>query len=192
MRFKPTLSTLWALLAIALPAAAAPTPSLDELWRVVQQQQSTIEQMNKKLDATLQQLAQAESKLAGAESKLASTETKLATTETKLADNEKKLEATADAVEAKVAGGEKSSSPSWADRTSLGGYGELHYNHLDNDGVAGGNQNRTDFHRFVIYMSHEFNSWLRFGSELEVEHAVASSEDPGEVEVEQGPGWKWT
>jgi hypothetical protein len=185
MRFKPTLSTLWALLAIALPAAAAPTPSLDELWRVVQQQQSTIEQMNKKLDATLQQLAQAESKLAGAESKLASTETKLATTETKLADNEKKLEATADAVEAKVAGGEKSSSPSWADRTSLGGYGELHYNHLDNDGVAGGNQNRTDFHRFVIYMSHEFNSWLRFGSELEVEHAVASSEDPGEVEVEQ-------
>lgn len=178
MRFRFSSCLAWSLLAIALPATAAPTPSLEELWRLVQQQQATIEQLNKKLDTTLAQLAQTETKLAG-------TQTQLATTETRLIDHDKKIEATADAVEAKGAAGEKSSSPSWADRTSLGGYGELHYNHLDNDGAAGGDQNRADMHRFVIYMSHEFNSWMRFGSELEVEHVVASSEDPGEVEVEQ-------
>jgi hypothetical protein len=128
----------------------------------------------------LAQLAQTETKLAG-------TETKLATTETKVADHEKKIDATADALDAKASGGGKSSSPSWAERTSMGGYGELHYNHLDNDGVAGGDLNRTDLHRFVLYVNHEFNDWMRFGSELEVEHVVASSDpkDPGEVEVEQ-------
>ncbi len=180
MRFRFSSLPVLALLAIALPASAAPTPSLDELWRVVQQQQATIEQLNKKLDTTLAQLAETETRLAG-------TQTQLASTATQVATHDKQIEATADAVEAKAAGGAKSSSPNWADRTSFGGYGELHYNHLDNDGVAGGDQNRTDLHRFVIFMNHEFNSWLRFGSELEVEHVVASSDpdDPGEVEVEQ-------
>lgn len=179
MRFRLSLLPVLVLLAMSMPAMAAPTPSLEELWRVVQQQQATIEQLNKKLDTTLAQLAQTETKLAG-------TETKLASTETRVADHDKKIEATADAVEAKAGSSAASSSPSWADRTSVGGYGELHYNHLDNDGV-GGDLNRTDFHRFVLYLNHEFNSWLRFGSELEVEHVVVSSDedDPGEVELEQ-------
>ena len=171
MSSRPAFALLSALLVAALPALAAPTPSLDELWRVVQQQQATIEQLNKKIDTTLAQLAQTETKLVG--------------TQTQLADNEKKIEATADAVEAQATTGSKSTSPSWAERTSLGGYGELHYNHLNNDGVAGGERNRTDLHRFVLYVNHEFNDWLRFGSELEVEHVVVSSEDPGEVEIEQ-------
>ena len=171
MRSRFSFVLMFTLVPFAVPTLAAPAPSLEELWRVVQQQQATIEQLNKKLDTTLAQLAQTETKLVG--------------TETKLADNEKKIEATADAVEAQAAGGSKSTSPSWAERTSLGGYGELHYNNLDNDGVAGGELNRTDFHRFVIYMNHEFNDWLRFGSELEVAHVVVSSEDPGEVEIEQ-------
>jgi len=177
MRIRRSLSLVLALLAPALPVLAAPTPSLEDLWRVVQQQQATIEQLNKKLDTTLAQLAQTETKLAG-------TETKLATTETKVADQDKKIEATADAVEAKGAGKATSSAPSWADRTSLGGYGELHYNNLNNSGT-GSDLNRTDLHRFVLYANHEFNDWIRFGSELEVEHALSSSDGPGEVEIEQ-------
>ena len=39
--------------------------------------------------------------------------------------------------------------------------------------------------RAVIYLGHRFNDRLRFDSETEVEHAVSSKDDNGEVEIEQ-------
>ncbi len=45
--------------------------------------------------------------------------------------------------------------------------------------------NEVDFHRFVLFLDHEFNDRLRFASELEVEHAVSGDDEPGEVELEQ-------
>jgi hypothetical protein len=65
-----------------------------------------------------------------------------------------------------------------ASRTTLGGYGELHYNALDSG-------KEIDFHRFVLFVGHEFSDRIRLFSELELEHAVASSSDAGEVELEQ-------
>lgn len=179
MRFSIVFILALSGLVLSSPAVAAgQTPSVEELWRMVQQQQATIAQLNQKLDTVLGQLAQAETKLKG-------TEQQLADTNAKVADTSAKVEATADAVDKQAsAGGTRTAASAWAEKTSVGGYGELHYNHLDNDGT-GGDRNRTDFHRFVIYLNHEFNSWLRFGSELELEHVVASSEDPGEVELEQ-------
>lgn len=61
---------------------------------------------------------------------------------------------------------------------SLGGYGELHYNDLDNGAEA-------DFHRFVLFLGKEFNDRLRFFSEIELEHSLAGDGKPGEVELEQ-------
>lgn len=52
--------------------------------------------------------------------------------------------------------------------TTVGGYGELHYN--EPEGTAKG---QLDFHRFVVYLNHEFNDWIGFYSETEIEHAVA-------------------
>lgn len=52
--------------------------------------------------------------------------------------------------------------------TSVGGYGELHYN--EPEGSAKG---QLDFHRFVVYLNHEFNDWIGFYSETEIEHTVA-------------------
>ena len=62
----------------------------------------------------------------------------------------------------------------WWDQTSLGAYGELHY--------QGGPVDRVDFHRFVLFLGHEFTNDIRFFSELEIEHALAGDGAPGEVE----------
>ena len=83
-------------------------------------------------------------------------------------------------------------SQSSGSATTVGGYGELHYNNLSND--AGKSKKVLDLHRFVIFVNHEFNDDIRFFSEFEIEHAfVADNNDadgadgtsPGEVEVEQ-------
>lgn len=69
-----------------------------------------------------------------------------------------------------------------AGATTLGGYGEFAYNRFRNTDV---NNNQADLRRFVMFLGHRFNQDLRFQSELEIEHAVASAEDRGEVELEQ-------
>jgi hypothetical protein len=69
-------------------------------------------------------------------------------------------------------------------QTKVGGYGELHYNNLRNDGPKG-DQQELDFHRFVLFFGHRFDDNIRFFSELELEHAIAADGQPGEVELEQ-------
>lgn len=66
----------------------------------------------------------------------------------------------------------------------IGGYGELHYNNLENDGT-GDEKKEIDFHRFVLEFGYSFTDDIRFFSELEVEHALAGDGAPGEVELEQ-------
>jgi hypothetical protein len=63
--------------------------------------------------------------------------------------------------------------------TALGGYGELTLN------APSIGPSVVDLRRLVLFVGHNFNERIRFYSELEVEHAVASSDDQGEFEVEQ-------
>lgn len=69
-----------------------------------------------------------------------------------------------------------------AGRTSVGGYGELHYNEPD-----GTRRGELDFHRFVLYFSHAFSEDVTFQSELELEHNVveAGNSQGGYVILEQ-------
>lgn len=67
----------------------------------------------------------------------------------------------------------------WASKTSIGGYGELHYNNFENQ------DDEIDFHRFVIFVNHEFTDKIRLVSEIELEHALSGDGKPGEVELEQ-------
>ncbi|MBT8117249.1 MAG: OprO/OprP family phosphate-selective porin [Gammaproteobacteria bacterium] len=99
------------------------------------------------------------------------------------ADADEKAEAAVVAVEESAAGG---SGGNWADRTTIGGYGELHYNNVDARDPAN-DYKEIDFHRFVLFFGHEFTDDLRFHSELELEHALAGdgADKPGEVELEQ-------
>jgi hypothetical protein len=65
-----------------------------------------------------------------------------------------------------------------AGRTTIGGYGELHYNNWDS-------KKELDFHRFVLFFGHQFSDRIRFHSEFELEHALAGESKKGEVELEQ-------
>ncbi len=65
--------------------------------------------------------------------------------------------------------------------TNVGGYGELHYNEPE-----GRTKGVLDFHRFVLYVNHQFSDWVSFTSELEVEHTfVGPEENSGELSIEQ-------
>jgi hypothetical protein len=65
--------------------------------------------------------------------------------------------------------------------TTLGGYAELNYNRPTRQ-----TQNtQADVRRFVLGAQHRFDSKTKIVTELEVEHAVSSADDAGEVEVEQ-------
>jgi hypothetical protein len=70
-----------------------------------------------------------------------------------------------------------------ADDTKIAwsGYGELNYSRPVDDGPA----TTADLARFVLGASYRFDDQTRLVSELEVEHAVSSADDPGEVEIEQ-------
>ena len=71
-----------------------------------------------------------------------------------------------------------------SNKTTIGGYGELHYNNL-RDQKGDSNKDQIDFHRFVLFINHEFNDKMRFVSELELEHSLSGDGKPGEVELEQ-------
>lgn len=66
--------------------------------------------------------------------------------------------------------------------TTIGGYGELHYNHKQ---VGDGESTQTmDFHRFIIFYSHAWTEKWSFKSEVELEHNYVK-DGHGELELEQ-------
>lgn len=81
----------------------------------------------------------------------------------------------------------------WYTKTTVGGYGELHFSHnkrsKGNDAASpvkgDPNGDSLDLHRFVLFFGHQYNDKVRFFSELEVEHSLAGEGKPGEVELEQ-------
>ncbi|MCW8196191.1 porin [Proteobacteria bacterium 005FR1] len=138
--------------ALPLTALAQTTPSVEEMWRIIQKQQEEIRELKSELDEA----------------------------ETKIEETDVKVTATADTVEQVI-----SVESAQGRDTVIGGYGELHYNNLDNDLAGGDDKDMIDLHRFVIFLNHSFTDDVRFFSELEVEHSLAGDGKPGEVEVEQ-------
>ncbi|WP_196137240.1 porin [Aliikangiella sp. G2MR2-5] len=84
--------------------------------------------------------------------------------------SQKQVEQTVEAVESNMA--------SSGSKTTIGGYGEVHYNNIEG-------AEEIDFHRFVLFAGYEFSDKIRFFSELEVEHSIAGDGKNGEVELEQ-------
>ncbi len=137
-------------------AAIGATPSMDEMWRIIQAQQAQIDRLEKAL-------GQSGASSAGDSSVLAE----------RVDQTERQIAATADAVERIMTDG----APGGAG-VDIGGYGELHYNDLDNG-------EEIDFHRFVLFFGHRFREDLRFFSEFELEHSIAGEGKVGEIELEQ-------
>lgn len=146
--------------ALALPAAqavaqqaAASEPTMAEVLRLLKQQQAEIEALKARLSET----------------------------DTRVEQTATAVEATASAVESATRRSDTYAKVAdWAERTQIGGYGEIHYNNKEN-----GNTDQIDAHRFVMYLAHDFNDRVRFFSEVELEHSLAGDDKPGEVELEQ-------
>lgn len=149
---------VWAAILITvspLALAQEPAPTLEDILEIVQRQQAEIDALRTELNAARQEMT---------------------ATDEKVAETEARIEATGDFVESLAAG---DSGPR---KTSLGGYGELHYNQISSDS---GDSDEIDFHRFVLFFGHEFSDQVRFFSEFELEHSLAGDGKPGEVELEQ-------
>lgn len=156
----PLACGIAALLACA-QVNAAETPTMEQLWQLVQKQQAEIDALKQQLQATQQSVSTQAVQVQATEQKIAANEELVAA-----------AEASVQEILDRPAG-----KSAWAEDTQIGGYGELHYN--------GGDADEIDFHRFVLFFGHQFNERTRFNSELEVEHALAGDGEPGEVELEQ-------
>ncbi len=66
-------------------------------------------------------------------------------------------------------------------RVVLIGYGEINVNRPSSNAAA----TVADLRRFVFGFLYRFDERTKFVSEVEIEHAVSSADDPGEVEIEQ-------
>jgi hypothetical protein len=151
-----------AAMLIASASTYAADPQMDEMRTLIQAQQAQIELLQQQLDSTrsaIQSLSEQVENNAQS-SDMANQKAEI------LADNMDSIPVAAQSA------------------TSLGGYGELHTNLLENQ-LTGEDVNSQDFHRFVMFFNHRFNDRLRFNGELEVEHALSGEGKPGEVEIEQ-------
>lgn len=124
-------------------------PSSEEMWKLIQQQQKQIK--------ALRQAVQGNKRAVSA--------------------TQQEVAATANALESVALW--DTGGLSWADKTSLGGYGELHYNNKQSS------DNVIDFHRIVLFINHDFSEKVSLFSEVEIEHAYAGGDEPGYVELEQ-------
>lgn len=101
-------------------------------------------------------------------------------TEARIAALEEQIAAMAEIIDAK-----QSSTPT-ANKTTIGGYGEIKYHHetvLNQDGSEATRE--IDLTRFVLFFGHQFSDRIRLESEFEVEHVLASAGSRGAVELEQ-------
>lgn len=67
-------------------------------------------------------------------------------------------------------------------KSTVGGYGELHYNVETPDG--GDSKKTLDFHRFVLFYSYAWSEEWSFKAEVELEHNLVA-DGHGELELEQ-------
>jgi hypothetical protein len=145
-----------ALLLAGMASHAEQAPAtIAELWEIVQRQQAEIDELRLELG----------------EARAA-----MAATNDRVDETEARVEATGDYVETLAV------ADTGAQKTTIGGYGELHYNSTQSDA---GDSKEIDFHRFVLFFGHEFTDRVRFFSEFELEHSLAGDGAPGEVELEQ-------
>ena len=116
---------------------------------------------------------------AGLEARVAALESELQTLKSELAT----LRSTPAPGLEPVASPEPAAHPEPSVRPALSwfGYGELNYTRPSNDRAEA----RADVERFVVGLGYRFNERTRLQSELEIEHAVSSAGDPGEVAIEQ-------
>ncbi len=143
----------WTIFSLAIFAAATgraqeSLPSREEMWRVIQAQQKEIDALKAAQTSAVNRVVAAE----------------------------EKIEATGAVLTQQLEKTDTAPAGWWTD-TSIGGYGEMHYN--------GGRKDEIDFHRFVLFVEHQFTDDIRFFSEVEIEHTVSGEGQKGVAQLEQ-------
>jgi len=171
--------------------AAQPMPqSMEEMWKIIQQQQQEIEALKAK---SVQSPTPAQE----------TQNTAAATTPANPAELERKTDVLAGEVEKLKTqlyipetkeyksqfglGPAASNVYGVSHGISIGGYGEMMYtNYSDTRGDGSTNKDTADLERAVIYLGYKFNDWVILNNEIEFEHATTGegSEEKGEVSVE--------
>ena len=169
MNYKnPCFSAIFSLflgLLGALPAAAwaaSEEPDLEEMWRVIQEQQLEIENLKRQLREQ-QEI-------------------------TKTHHPEPAHSEDAHAHDKHAHDAHDAHGPEEHDPLSISGFGELHHTSLDDKNLADGDDSlsETDLHHFVLGFSYDFTDRIRFLSELELESATVSNEgESGELALEK-------
>jgi hypothetical protein len=112
---------------------------------------------------------------------LAAVKAQLATLQQQRAAQAQAPAAAASAPAPAAASATTDAAPAAAATTVFGGYAEINYTRPSKQPENA----QADVQRFVLGMQHRFSPTTKMVGELEVEHAVSSADDPGEVEVEQ-------
>ena len=156
-----------ASLALATGAASAQSASESELAR--------------RLDQLAAELANVKAELARLQSERAAAPATAAPATAALPALATQAAAPPAAVAAPVAAAPQGPGLSIGPATVLTSYGEINYNRPTNDSKNA----VADLRRFVLGFQHRFDEKTKVVTEVEVEHAVSSASDPGEVEIEQ-------
>lgn len=146
-------------------------PTMEEMWKIIQGQQAEIERLRVLVEENRIVVADVREETNSMTDGLNAVKESQEVVATQ-------VEATVLAVEEMHQGG-GGSSTGWWENTSVGGYGELHANLYEDA------DDQIDFHRFVLFVNHEFNDWIKLYTELELEHSLSGDGKPGEVELEQ-------
>jgi len=158
-------SSLRMLTAVAAGALAAGLPSISVAADAAASP-AQAQQLEQKIDALAQQIEALKAQL----QQLKSQNEALA---------QQQEQQSAQVQQASAAG----TSPAAAafNNVSLWGYGEVNYSRP----IHEPDQTSADLARAVFGIGYKFDERTRFNSEYEIEHAVSSADDAGEVEVEQ-------
>ncbi|HEY3301413.1 MAG TPA: hypothetical protein VGJ90_11630 [Methylophilaceae bacterium] len=112
----------------------------------------------------------------------ASSNVMAATVEEKIEILQQEIESLKDQLATAPSGNRAKGIQSLADRTTVGGYGNVNYNSYSGGATV---KDKIDVQRFVLFFGHRFNDMISLKTEFEVEHAISSADDQGEAEVEQ-------
>jgi len=197
-----------ALLPAGAQAAQSMPASLEEMWKIIQQQQKEIETLKAKAgqsEALKQEVkelkaAQQQAKTAAQPDPAAGAAPQPAKGKAAKSDNERKTDILATEVEklktqlhipdkreykSQYGFGPAASGVYRVNSgLSIGGYGEAIYTNLTGD--KGSKKDTADLQRAVLYLGYKFNDWIILNNEIEFEHASTGegAEEKGEVSVE--------
>ena len=183
-------------------SAAQPMPSsMEEMWKIIQQQQKEIEALkakekeNEALKREVKEIKETQQPIQKAASQEPANQGKTPKTEAErktdiLASEVEKLKTKLFIPEKREYKSQYGLGPAASEvyrvnrGLSIGGYGEAFYTNFTGD--KGDAKDSADLERAVLYVGYKFNDWIILNNEFEFEHATTGEgdEEKGEVSVE--------